>query len=152
MKSQTNGQAIGSIVHEAVHVVQQYGRGRRNNPDATRNPGWLVEGIADYIRFYKFEPQTHGAEISRRGFDGARYDGSYRVTANFLNWVVETHDKDLIRKLNAAMREGKYNEEIWSQNTGKTVDELNDEWKAQLKAKFDSRDGKAGDSKASKPL
>ena len=38
-----NGEARGSVVHEMVHVVQQYGRVRRDNPNATRPPGWLVE-------------------------------------------------------------------------------------------------------------
>ena len=132
LRSQTNGQGVGSIVHEAVHVVQQYGRGRRNNPNATRSPGWLVEGLADYIRFYKFEPETHGARISRRGLERAKYDASYRVTANFLNYVTETYDKDIVRKLNAAMREGKYTDEIWKTNTGKTLEDLGAEWKSGL--------------------
>jgi len=33
------GEAKGAVVHELVHVVQQYGRARRNNPNATRTPG-----------------------------------------------------------------------------------------------------------------
>lgn len=136
LRSQTNGQGVGSIVHEEVHVIQQYGRARRNNPNATRSPGWLVEGIPDYIRFYLFEPETHGAEISKRRLESAKYDGSYRVTANFLHWVTENKDKNIVRKLNAAMREGKYNEAIWKDNTGKTVQELAEEWKADLAKKL----------------
>ncbi|HWN95200.1 MAG TPA: hypothetical protein VNT99_09215, partial [Methylomirabilota bacterium] len=42
------GEARGSVVHEMAHVVQNYGRARRTNPNATRTPGWLVEGIPDY--------------------------------------------------------------------------------------------------------
>src|SRR5204862_5327445 len=72
------GEAVGAVVHELVHVVQQYGQARRTNPDATRTPGWLVEGIADYIRWFLYEPQTKGAEITRRNFERARYDSSYR--------------------------------------------------------------------------
>jgi len=138
LKAEIDRQAVGSLIHEEVHVIQQYGRGRRNNPDATQNPGWLVEGIADYIRFYKFEPQSHGAEISRRGLERARYDGSYRVTANFLNWVTENHDQEIVRKLNAAMREGKYTEEIWKKETGKTLQDLGTEWKAALEKKLET--------------
>jgi hypothetical protein len=122
-------EARGSVVHEMVHVVQNYGRARRTNPNATRTPGWLVEGIPDYIRWFLYEPQTRGAEITERNLARAKYDASYRITGNFLNWVTEKHDKDIVRKLNAAAREGKYTEQLWKDYTGKTVQELGDEWK-----------------------
>jgi hypothetical protein len=115
------GEAAGAVVHEMVHVVQQYKRS---------NPGWLVEGIADYIRWFKYEPQMHGAEIHDPSH--ARYDGSYRVTANFLNWVTENYDQEIIAQLNAAMRKGEYSDEIWQQRTGKSAAELGTEWKASL--------------------
>jgi hypothetical protein len=130
------GEAVGSVVHEMVHVVQQYGRGRRNNPSAVPAPGWLTEGITDYIRFYKFEPETHGAEITRRNLSRAKYDASYRITANFLNWTIEKYDHDLLLQLNTAIREGKYNEELWKARTGHTVQELGEEWKTALEKKL----------------
>lgn len=142
LKRELNREAVGSLIHEEVHVIQQYGRGRRNNPNPTESPGWLVEGIADYIRFYHFEPQNHGADISERGIARARYNGSYRVTANFLNWVSEHYDKEVVRRLNAAMREAKYTDDIWKTNTGKTVQELGDEWKADLEKKFKTAETK----------
>jgi hypothetical protein len=112
---------FGAMVHETVHVVQSY---------RTRgNPGWLVEGIADYVRFYRYERDPRPAPRPER----ARYDGSYRVTARFLNYVAEKYDKDLVRKLNAAMREGEYKPEIWQALTKKTVQELGEEWKESLK-------------------
>ena len=37
---------IGLIVHEAVHVVQLYPK---------FEPGWITEGIADYIRWHLYE-------------------------------------------------------------------------------------------------
>ncbi len=98
-------QGIGALLHEALHVVQQYGRARRNNPDAARPPGWLVEGIPDYIRWFKYEPQSHGADLvwmRRQKNFSPKYDGSYRVSANFLNWVTEHYDRDIVKKLNAA--------------------------------------------------
>jgi hypothetical protein len=130
------GDAVGAVIHEAVHVVQQYGRARRRNPGAARNPGYLVEGIADYFRWYKFEPQSKGAEITRHNLDRANYDRSYRVTANFLNWVSGKYDKDIVPTLNAAMREGNYNTNLWTKVTGKTVEQLNFEWKEDLKKKL----------------
>jgi len=123
-------EARGSVVHEMVHVVQNYrGGGRRGGTNTTRMPGWLIEGIPDYIRWYLYEPQTRGAEITRRNLKDARYDASYRVTGNFLNWANEKYDTNLVVKLNAAGRAGKYNEQVWKDATGKTAPELGEEWK-----------------------
>src|SRR5947209_7171201 len=44
LKKELNGEAVGALLHEEVHVIQQYGRARRN-PGATRAPGWLTEAI-----------------------------------------------------------------------------------------------------------
>ena len=122
-------EALGSVVHELVHVVQNYGRAGRTNPKATAAPGWVVEGIADYVRWFIYEPQSHGAEITEHNLNGAKFDGSYRITGNFLDWVTRTYDTDFVRKLNAACREGRYAEPLWKAWTGKSVQELGDDWK-----------------------
>ena len=109
------------MVHETAHIIQRY---RSRN-----NPGWLVEGVADYVRFFKYEPGKIGPINVAR----ARYDRSYRVTAAFLNYVAEKYDKALVLKLNKAMREGAYKEEIFKELTGKTVQELDEEWRASMK-------------------
>jgi hypothetical protein len=121
-------EARGAVVHEMVHVIQNYGRVRRTDPDATRPPGWLVEGIADYIRWFLFEPETRGAEITRRNLARATYDASYRITGNFLDWVTKEYDSEIVRRLNAAARNGMYKEQLWVEYTGKTVQQLSDEW------------------------
>jgi hypothetical protein len=115
-----NPNDFGAMVHETVHTVQQY-RSRRN-------PGWLVEGVADYIRFFKYEP----GKIGRMRIESAKYNGSYRVTAAFLAFVTEKYSPTLVTKLNTAMREGKYTEDIWKEITGKPVEELNQEWRRSL--------------------
>ncbi len=91
---------------------------------ASNAPGWLVEGIADYFRWFKYEPRPTGTRP--RNPDTASYTDSYRITAGFLNYVVNKHDKELVVKLNAAMRQGKYSPDLWKESTGKTLDEL---WK-----------------------
>jgi hypothetical protein len=103
----------GAIIHELVHVVQQY-RSRRN-------PGWLVEGVADYLRWFKYEP------ISKRPRPNparAQYTDSYRVTGAFLEYIASTSDHEIAVRMNEAMREGRYSPDLWKEYTGKTVDEL----------------------------
>ncbi len=143
LKSELNGEALGALVHEVVHVLQQYRGGRRNNPDAVRPPGWLVEGIPDYIRWFLYEPESHGADfvwLRAQRNPSLHYDGGYRISANFLNYVVEHHDsqRQLIRKLNAACRQSKSTDPLWQECTGKPLPELVEAWKAaaqqQLKA------------------
>jgi hypothetical protein len=128
-----DGEAVGAVVHELVHVVQQYGAVRRTNRDAKPVPGWVTEGIADYVRWFLFEPEAHGADRVRNP-DRASHDGSYRVSANFLDWVARKHGAEIVQKLNAAAREGRYTEELWQQWTGRSVADLGKEWKAGLGA------------------
>jgi hypothetical protein len=42
---------LGMVIHELVHVVQGY-------PNSRHKAGWLVEGIADYIRWWRYEPEA----------------------------------------------------------------------------------------------
>jgi hypothetical protein len=92
------------------------------------------------------------AEITRRNTERAKYDGNYRITGNFLNWVTGKYDKDIARKLNAAAREGKYNEELWKNYTGKTVRELGDEWKKNLEERIAALPAAAEDAPKSNAL
>jgi hypothetical protein len=124
------GEAAGAVIHELVNVVQQYPAVR----GGTRHPGWLQEGVADYLRWFKFEPTPTGTRP--RNPDKARYTDSYRTTAGFLNYVVEKHDKEIVAKLNAAMRRGRYNVDLWKEYTGSTVDELWAEYAATLKESY----------------
>jgi hypothetical protein len=114
--------------------------GRRNRGGDT---GWLTEGIPDYIRWFLYEPQTHGADatyiqgrIDSEAKKGQvyepKYNESYRISANFLDFVTTKYDRHIVPKLNDALRQGKYYDDIWADNTGKTVQELNQEWVATL--------------------
>jgi hypothetical protein len=134
LSGELKGEAVGSIVHELVHVDQQYHhRG---------NPGWLVEGMADYVRWFLYEPQSHGADIvwmRHRGKNFTpRYDASYRVTADFLNWTSQKYDSNIVKEVSAVMRQGKYTDDFWKEHTGKTVQELGAEWKQGIVAQLAS--------------
>jgi hypothetical protein len=102
----------GMVVHELTHVVQAYPPG---------GPGWLVEGIADYIRIVKYEP-----DAPRPRLDAAKasYKDAYKTTAMFLEWTEKHHAPQLVVKMNAALRGGTYQDGLWKELTGKTVDEL----------------------------
>jgi hypothetical protein len=111
----------GMVVHELTHVVQAYRRPGRNS-------GWLVEGIADYVRFFHYEP---GPNIGRFNPKGASYRDGYRTAARFLAWIEKEHDKEIVAKLNRALRKGEYKDELFQDYTGKGLDEL---WAEFLKS------------------
>ncbi|WP_035602413.1 basic secretory protein-like protein [Haloferula sp. BvORR071] len=133
MRDQQGGEAVGCAIHEIVHVVQFGSPGGSTRGE--RPPTWVTEGVADYIRWFLYEPQAKGAEITKRNFGSANYDSSYRVTANFYDFVIKNHEKDLMRKLNLATHNG-YSADLWKEWTGKTADELNEAWKAGNKTRL----------------
>lgn len=108
-----NPKDIGSAVHEMVHIIQGY-RSRRN-------PGWLVEGLADAVRWWWYEPAANRRPID---FTRRKYTDSYQVTGAFLAWVEAKKDPKILVKLNTAMREGTYDPAIFVKNTGKDLDGL----------------------------
>jgi hypothetical protein len=103
---------FGMIIHELVHVVQSYPKA-----DAM----WLIDGIADYIRFWSFEPKPPAVRI-----DPAKssYREGYRVTAAFLVWVEKERDKDIVARLHGALRKGAYTDGLWKEGSGKDLDAL----------------------------
>ena len=52
-----------------------------------------------------------------------------------LEWLAANKDHEIVVKLNAAMRQGRYAPELWQEYTGKTVDELWTEYLESLRAK-----------------
>jgi hypothetical protein len=56
--------------------------------------------------------------------------------AAFLGHVSETYDKRLVKKLNAACRQRKYQDEVFKLLSGKTLAELDQEWRASLRRKL----------------
>lgn len=107
----------GLTVHETAHVVQSGG-----------NPGWLIEAIADYIRWIKFEPQNFTFSINPRT---ATPHDPYRTGAAFLGWCEQHYDHRLVTKLNEATRFGDYQDALFEQNCGKPIGTL---WKEFMTA------------------
>ena len=112
---------VGAIVHETVHVAQGY------------------RSAASHRRIgQKGSATTSGSSTGSRATWGGSIPGrptttrAYRVTAAFLGYLIETYDKDIVRKLNGALREGRYEEGHFRRLTGKMVQELDDEWRTTL--------------------
>ena len=102
----------GAVVHEVAHVVQSYPK---------YDPVWLVEGIADYVRWFNYEPPAVRPVPNP---DKAKYTDSYQTTGGFLAWVQKNRDSDIVYRLNAALRKGEYSPDLWKVKSGKSVDEL----------------------------
>jgi hypothetical protein len=102
----------GLTVHETAHVIQSM---------SAYNPVWLIEGVADYIRWIKFEPENYRVRINPRT---ATYHDSYRTTATFLAWCELHYDNRLVTHLNHDVRFGKYTNARFKQYCGKDVDTL----------------------------
>ncbi len=105
---------FGMIIHEMVHVVQSY-------PGGDDQPGWLTEGIADYIRWYRFEPEAPRPRVDK---EKSKYTDAYRTTAAFLAWVTHKYDHRFVPALDAKMRQGEKPLPEFERLAGKNVDEL----------------------------
>lgn len=103
---------LGMVLHELVHVVQDY---------PPTQSVWLMEGIADYIRFWMAEP-----EGQPKGFNRGKenYRNGYRTTGAFLAWIEKQYQTPIIRDANAALRRGTYKDSLFEEKTGKNLDAL----------------------------
>ncbi|MCD9026958.1 basic secretory family protein [Luteimonas sp. BDR2-5] len=107
---------IDLVTHEAMHIVQAYGRGE--------TPGWLVEGIADWARdAYGLDNAAGGWALPTGIAPDHRYDSGYRVTGAFLKWAEGRHP-GLVRGLDASLRAQRYTPATWTALTGRDVDAL----------------------------
>jgi hypothetical protein len=109
----------GMVVHELTHVVQAYkGKGE----------GWLTEGIADYVRYERYEP---GKQKWKLDPEKSSYKQGYGIAGAFLAWLEKNKNPEIIRKLNTACREGTYKREMFAELCGADVDAL---WKEFIAA------------------
>ncbi|MGV3614151.1 MAG: basic secretory protein-like protein [Fimbriimonas sp.] len=112
-----NPNDTGLVVHEAAHIIQSGG-----------SPGWLVEAVADYVRWVTYEPQNFTYNIN---VQTATSHDPYRTGAAFLGWLALHYDPKLVTKLNHATRFGTYKDELFERYCGKPMEEL---WKEFLAA------------------
>ncbi len=114
------------VTHEAMHIVQGYPEYANE-----RVPGWLVEGIADYVRDrYGVDNAAAGWALPTTIKDGQNFDTGYRVTGAFLKWSEARHP-GLVKTLDSALRSGGYTPQLWQKHTGHTLPAL---WAEYAKA------------------
>jgi hypothetical protein len=102
----------GLTVHEIAHAIQAYN---------SYNPVWLVEGIADYVRWVRYEPENFRVQIDPLK---STWHDPYRTSAAFLGWCEIHYDSRLATKLNHDLRFGTYNDGLFKKYTGKDADTL----------------------------
>lgn len=100
---------FGMVIHELTHLVQRYPRS---------DAGWLVEGIADYVRSKYFEPNL---VLPRINFEKAKWTDAYKTTAAFLIWLETKHGTDVIPRLNAALRAQTYSDALFKEISGQEL-------------------------------
>ena len=127
---------VDVVTHEVMHIVQAY--------PSDSGPGWLVEGIADYVR-HRYGVDNAGAGWSLPDVKADHhYSQSYRVTARFLDWVETNRKPGLVKVLDSAMRDRAYTDDIWEAQTGLTLDAL---WAAYVLSSDIPEDGVADDAR-----
>ena len=121
------GESLGALIHEEVHVVQMpFNRNRRLH----YMPGWMLEGTCDVIRWYQFEPVAkrrkppHGNKV--------HYDDAYFPAATFLVYVSDKYEKNIVAEVNEASVLGKYSDDLFKDHTGKTLEQLGSEWEKSI--------------------
>ncbi|PUA29119.1 MAG: hypothetical protein B0W54_00465 [Cellvibrio sp. 79] len=105
------------MVHEGMHIIQGYSFGNV--------PGWLTEGIADFVR-NEYGLSNIGWSLQQYRY-GQHYSNGYGVAASFLQWIEANYaggGSSRVDQLDQLLRSGQYTNNIWVQWTGYDVDHL----------------------------
>ena len=121
-------ETIGASIHEFAHIVQNYSPVE----GCEEAPGWLTEGIADWVRWYNFEGEEGVKGSLEKAKARPKFDAGGRITASFVDWIAKNRDAGFVVKLNKAMREGRYGEALWPELTGKTRLYIAADWRSDI--------------------
>lgn len=105
---------VGLVIHEMVHVIQAY--------PPRSGPGWITEGIADYLRYAVYEGRP--LEWFPTSADPKGFTKGYNLTAGFFLWLENGPAPGIVARLNAHMRRGTYHEDLFKEAGGKPLLEL----------------------------
>jgi hypothetical protein len=128
-----NPDTFGMVAHELVHVVQAYPQGA--------TPGWLTEGIADYMRYYVLLPDDPGRYFDPQGLTEKT---GYQPTAGLLDWV-ERRRPGAVRRINQTMRQGGDGAATLTEIAGADPDAL---WRAYMASRPAAANAQAARARA----
>ncbi|KAF1850727.1 BSP-domain-containing protein [Cucurbitaria berberidis CBS 394.84] len=119
-ESRQKEEMLGVLVHEMVHCWQHSAFGTA--------PVGLTEGVADWVRLKAGFAPPHW---KRHG--DCDWDAGYERTGYFLEWLENEHGEDVVRRINQALKECKYDaDRLWYSCCGKSVKDLWKEYKKSL--------------------
>jgi hypothetical protein len=96
------------FIHEGMHVVQQY----------QGTPGWIVEGMADWFKYYTYN------NITTTNPTAYTYMNGYERAGYFFDWISKQYKlPNFTKDLTAAATAG-YSHDFFIQQTGKPIGEL----------------------------
>jgi hypothetical protein len=100
---------VGACLHEFTHAIM-----RAPGYDATT--GWLIEGIADYVR----DVLGFDASWTRAYYERGKALAGYQTTAHFLAWLEEQHP-GTVRAIAAKLSIGTYTDEAFEELSGEPL-------------------------------
>ncbi len=112
-----NAKDVDCITHELIHCAQNY-------PNVNEYV-WLMEGLTDYGRYlFGLHNEDCGWHLTEYQ-PGQHYTNSYTVTANFIKYITENYCSQMPILINEMFKSTTgYQDSIWKENTGYTLDEL----------------------------
>ena len=112
----------GTVIHELTHVIQAI---------QCDNPVWLIEGVADYVRWFNWEKKKGQRRVNAKT---ANYRNGYSDCGEFLDWIVRRKDPKFVLRISAAMQQNRYRQELFKEHAGKDLDALWREFIAETTA------------------
>ncbi len=107
------------LAHELTHVIQSF-----KGYNSADYPGWLVEALADYGAYVAGYTNDLEKDCYHFSNDMQNQNHVYSCTYKFLKFIGDKYDPQIPFKLHRALQSGIYSENLWSQYTGKTFNQL----------------------------
>src|SRR5437773_7936733 len=105
------------LIHEMAHVAQAYKWYNWFN-----TPSYWAEGMADYARFKL--GYTNGWRCPQCSVEFPHFTSGYACAGAFLLFLDATCGSNVVRQLNAELRQGRYSDRFFAKATGRNLDEL----------------------------
>ncbi|MWC30716.1 basic secretory protein-like protein [Paenibacillus sp. MMS18-CY102] len=96
---------IGILYHELTHVYQDNDNGAA--------PGYMIEGIADAVRFEVGYHDRYSEQV------GGTWQDGYGKTGNFIRWIDEHKRPGFLRDINASL--SSFDGSTWTANVFSTL-------------------------------